>query len=804
MASGDDVYQGLLARGVSPIAAAALAGNAQQESSFNPTAWNAKSGAGGLFQWRLDRLAGLENYAKATNRPIGDLDTQLDYAVSELKGPEAKAYQAINAATDVPSANAAVQKYLRYAPNEGGSRLRYSLAFAGKPMAQTDTTSQDLEGIFGGNAGASPAASADVSAGLDAIFGPETNPFGTTSKPGTPQYVKDAAAFLKGGGKKPAANPEEHPELAVPADVVPDWMRAFSANAVEGVPVVGAFARGARNALIGPAAESQMEALENQARASSPAAATAGSIFGTVAPLAAAGTTAVGARLLGMTGSLPGRALMGAASGGVLSGADSFARGDSPQQAATNALIGGAVGGVAPVALGLPFAAARNAFMGPSAEAMANAAMKADQIAPSATNQLLGQMGPGALPADLGPNAQHLAGALATLPGEPQTIIRNALTGRAADAGARLGADVANNLGVGQPIGQLTSQIIAAQKAAAAPLYAAVDNVGVNMTPALKALQATPLGKQAFQTAATMMANDGKAGTGTTVGFLDAAKQALDDVASSNLRAGNNNAARQASQMAATLRSEVDAQVPQYAAARDAFAGPAAVLEAVQQGQELFTRKMSPEDLKTALTGMSQSEKDGLLQGAQAAVQQMIGDARTDAAGVKSLFQSSNAKEKLALLIGPDQANAISSALDREAAFARTGNVAAGNSETAARMSAQRAVNPDLAAMSGPQRPQTWQGIALAALDKARGALTSSYRDAQNVKLANMLTSPAWSPATMSRVANPGNALLAPAAASLGITRSDLPQNALTWARPALEAAAIPRVIVNGAQAISQ
>src|SRR6185312_9493928 len=302
MARGDDVYQGLIARGVGPVAAAALAGNAQQESSFNPTAWNAQSGAGGLFQWRGPRLDGLMQYAKATNRSPGDPEAQLDYVVSELNGPESKAYKAIEAATDIPSANAAVKQYLRYGPNEGGKRLQYSLAFAGKPMpTNTDATSQDLDAIFGGGGAPSAGASPDVTSGLDAIFGEEKNPFGTTSKPGTPQYVKDAAAYLKAGGAKPIADPTEHPGITPPADVVPDWMRAFSAHAVEGVPIVGAYARNARSALIGPGAEAQMEAVEQKASQSAPAAAVTGDVFGAVAPLAATGGFVPGAaRVLGM------------------------------------------------------------------------------------------------------------------------------------------------------------------------------------------------------------------------------------------------------------------------------------------------------------------------------------------------------------------------------------------------------------------------------------------------------------------------------------------------------------------------
>ena len=61
--SSNPIYSGLIARGFSAPQAYALMGNMQQESNFNPSAFNEKEGALGLLQWRQDRRANLQSFA---------------------------------------------------------------------------------------------------------------------------------------------------------------------------------------------------------------------------------------------------------------------------------------------------------------------------------------------------------------------------------------------------------------------------------------------------------------------------------------------------------------------------------------------------------------------------------------------------------------------------------------------------------------------------------------------------------------------------------------------------------------------
>lgn len=134
---GTEIVKSLIARGYSPIHAAALAGHALQESGGNPSALNADEGAHGILQWRNDRWGNLQKFAKAQGRSPDDPSAQLDFIGHEMQGPEAKAGAAFQSATDLPSASAALKKFIRYGDNSDETRLnnaRGLLAGAGQPQ----------------------------------------------------------------------------------------------------------------------------------------------------------------------------------------------------------------------------------------------------------------------------------------------------------------------------------------------------------------------------------------------------------------------------------------------------------------------------------------------------------------------------------------------------------------------------------------------------------------------------------------------------------------------------------------------
>lgn len=143
----------LVDQGYSPVQAAAIAGNIQQESSFNPNNLNQGEGAYGLIQWRQDRRQALEDFARQRGTDPSDPYTQLDFIGHEMRGSEAKSGAPFMAAQDLPSANAALKKYIRYGDNSDATRLKYASAFMGggaqpTAVAATAAPQQQMAGLL--------------------------------------------------------------------------------------------------------------------------------------------------------------------------------------------------------------------------------------------------------------------------------------------------------------------------------------------------------------------------------------------------------------------------------------------------------------------------------------------------------------------------------------------------------------------------------------------------------------------------------------------------------------------------------
>lgn len=108
------VFDGLVARGLSPTLAAGAAGNFGGESSFNTGAWGDKGTSFGLAQWRGPRLDALRQLAAAQGKDPSDVNVQLDHFVGELNGPENRAFRLASAAqTPEEAAHALAQHYER-------------------------------------------------------------------------------------------------------------------------------------------------------------------------------------------------------------------------------------------------------------------------------------------------------------------------------------------------------------------------------------------------------------------------------------------------------------------------------------------------------------------------------------------------------------------------------------------------------------------------------------------------------------------------------------------------------------------
>jgi len=548
------------------------------------------------------------------------------------------------------------------------------------------------------------------------------------------------AEFEQKIGLKPQVAP-------APAGDIGDVLSAGFTSGVNAIPFVGPQIMGGLNQLKAAVHGVPVDeiARENaQLEAGNPIAAGIGSIAGPTVALAPMGMTSLGARALGLTGSIGSRIGLGAASGAAITGGDTLSRGGSINDAIVSGGIGGGVAGMLPI-VGAGARGALNAVTGrtvPKAARNLGRALADDGIAPADINARLAAMGPDAMVMDLGPNLQRQAGAVASVPGAGQKTVREAVAGRAKGAPGRVQADVAATVGSGPELGTLREQVVAAQKAAADPLYAKVRDIPVQVPSSFLSIFKRPVVRDALRSAVRMAANDGyrfpETGNVLTVGLVDYMKRALDDVASSAAKAGNKNLARQAKDIAKMLVAETDKAVPEYAQARQAFAGPAQVLDAMDMGEAVFTKEMTPGQIKQTLQGMSASERDGFIQAARSSIEAQMGNAVNEALALRNMFKRGYNEQKLRVLLGNDVADDLLKRIDREATFGQTANVVSGNSETAARQAAQAEVAPD---MNRTWRPDGVVGVLFAALDKARSVVSGTRQPKVNSQMAGLQTS---------------------------------------------------------------
>lgn len=560
----------------------------------------------------------------------------------------------------------------------------------------------------------------------------------------------------------------------LPADDTVSKIRTASGGMLEGIPVIGPLIRGgverAAAATIAPFSDEtydqvlqRIQAGSGEEKAANPrldtASQIAGGVGGTI-PMVMAAPAAFGAGGGGLLANMG----LGAASGTVLGSADAGVRsGGDPaaiKEGAATGLVLGSLGPLAGRAVGSVASGLGNWLRGggaSKAEQSFARALGSDAIAEP--EQALRALGPDAMPMDLGPNAQRQAAALAATPGEGQQIVRSAISNRQGRAGSRVIQAVNDTLGGPVDTIKLADDLIISRRAAAKPLYDKAYSQPVPFTRELEDVLKRPTVGKALRKAQSLAADEGipsqqwfatVADDGTVniknvpdVRQLDLTQRALSDMASAAARAGNNNEARVLGQLKDQIVGMVDQSVPDFAAARKAYAGPSSVIDAMDAGKQVFKNDLTPGQLRTQLMKMGEGEREAFVQGARAQIAQIMGTARNDALAARTAFQKGFNQEKLSILVGDDQARQLLKSLDAETAFTKTRDVVSGGSETAARIAAQREIaGPEKAPGALRSLMNFRFGDAIADVgDKAIAGAKTAAQERSNAELASLLTS---------------------------------------------------------------
>ena len=85
-ANAKQIFDFLTSKGLSDIQAAAICGNIEAESGYNPSAVAPGTGAKGICQWYMDRATKLDSLAASKGKKWDDLSVQLEHLWSEI-GP---------------------------------------------------------------------------------------------------------------------------------------------------------------------------------------------------------------------------------------------------------------------------------------------------------------------------------------------------------------------------------------------------------------------------------------------------------------------------------------------------------------------------------------------------------------------------------------------------------------------------------------------------------------------------------------------------------------------------------------------
>lgn len=392
----------------------------------------------------------------------------------------------------------------------------------------------------------------------------------------------------------------------------------------------------------------------------------------------------------------------GAKSGAAAGALGGFGTGTDAETSAAQGVLGGAFGGVLgaalPIAVGSLSNAARGAsrFVGRGSDNLSRQVVGRALAADANTGASAGAqidaaqtLGVPYMLADTGENARALFSSVGRQPGASRTIVRDAAIQRQEGQGGRIRGAIERDLGPVANTFDVSDQLLAQGRAAAAPLYDEAYANPVISTPLLDELLATPAGRQAIAKARTIAANerrdpnamgfvldeegnvalsptlnlneDGSISQeatqllGYTPQTLDYVKRGLDDVVEANRdpvtrRLNLDEAGRAVNAVRANFVQEVDRLNPAYAEARAAYAGPASARQALDQGQKALN--FSDQELERAVRNLNDGDREQFALGYRSALAKSL-ETRVDGADkARAILGSPKKRQALSELFG--------------------------------------------------------------------------------------------------------------------------------------------------------
>ncbi len=429
-----------------------------------------------------------------------------------------------------------------------------------------------------------------------------------------------------------------------------------------------------------------------------------GEVSGSMMSMVAPG---VGAYKLGQKLPILGRMAVSSGVGATSAALPQFAGGEEgfsqrlSEVSPITTAVGGGVGAIAPVAgqvisegtRGIQNLARRGVdrFGGAASRRVAKKMLR-PQSTVEDLEAYLKRLGPEAMIADIPGRPRSMAQGLATIPGEGQEVLAREISARSRGAGKRV-EDVMTqridkpNVGFEEKLAQQEQKT-----SVLGPMYEAATQsdktFNVNTLRSALVLYGKDASRSVRSQMNAVLKDLGKEGD-VSAEKLHNVRSALSDVifkeggsVSVNLKP-----------FLHKIDDKLD-ELPSYKEARFGYSEASAIERAVEDGEKVFSggkpSAISPRELEAKLAGMGEMERSAFKKGARDYIGALLGTSRNDAAAAWGEFSKSWNAEKLKMLVGEEDAAAITQRLLAEQEFSKTSSEVLSGSQTAFRTEAAK------------------------------------------------------------------------------------------------------------------
>lgn len=451
-----------------------------------------------------------------------------------------------------------------------------------------------------------------------------------------------------------------------------------------------------------------------------PVASTAADVTGAAMLLGPASRTALGARMMGLTGtSLGTKVLQGAGGMGGLEIANQLLKGNDPRdQGFVGPVPLAAAGGAAGPILGEAIAAGGNRLMemiprtsGPlkgtntiTRNKLTDALEGESPASLAVAKEAHGRAG---MLMDTNQGTRDIAGGLADIPGPHKGEIREDLRQRSAKQADRLMTSLDRNTVPQVKIANLVKTVENSQSAQAGPLYNQFRTMQVHPTQEIKDLIPRLESAGAFKLADELSGISGRQMeknffTGgpqkayPTAEAWDYVKRGLDRRISSAIDGGDKELYRELVKLKSDMLGEVG-KTPAgkvWEKARQSFAEHAEIKHQIEEGMKTFSRATRSDDLAQELASLSYPERAARQQGARDAIQQVIDNSLRGDTTARNLLLTRAGREKMDLLFGDKKAGRLIKDLEAELNVSKNTNEIVGGSPTSSKQARRNELLP--------------------------------------------------------------------------------------------------------------